>query len=475
MAKKKKSSATKIILIVLGVFVALILVLGGLRAAGVFGSEEKGIVVELDEVEARNITQLVTASGRVQPEIEVSISPDVPGEIIALPVIEGDRVERGALLARIRPDDYKAQVERGEATVLQAKAVLAQRRADLLNTELELKRQEDLFKKEAISEAEYQRAKTQHEISKAAYEASDYAVQSSEAQLREFQEQLAKTTIYAPMSGTISMLLVEMGERVVGTSQMAGTEMMRVAKLDQMEIEVDVNENDVVNVSIGDSASIEIDAYPNRSFKGIVTEIANSARVAAAGTQEQVTNFPVKIRISDVHNSTTGQTMEDARSIASEEVPVPDQDAPNFRPGMSGTVDVFTRTVSDAIVVPIQAVTVRDFNKKPRRRPGADDEDEDDETEEVAEEEAEENTDADEEEAAVEDLRKVVFLFADGKAQMVEVETGISDDSHIEIKSGLTGQEQVIIGPYRAVSRLLEADSDVRVEEDGASRFASAR
>ncbi len=460
---KKKSSATKIILILIGVVVLLIAVGAGLNAAGVFGEKEEGTVVEVTNTETRNITQVVTASGRVQPDVEVSISPDVPGEIIALPVIEGDRVQRGELLARIRPDDYKAQVERGEAMVLQSKAVLAQRKADMLNAELELKRQEDLFKKQAISESEYQRAQTQFEVAKAAHEASDYAVQSSEAQSREFKEQLDKTIIYAPMSGTISMLLVELGERVVGTSQMTGTEMMRVAKLDQMEIEVDVNENDVVNVSIGDSAAIEIDAYPGRWFKGIVTEIANSARVSAAGTQEQVTNFPVKIRIKDVHNNAAGETLAEAQSIATEEVPVPDEGAPNFRPGMSGTVDVFTRTVSDVVVVPIQAVTVRDFNKKEKRSWKKGDSEEAEEEDAENSEEGEEEAESDE--PLEEDLRKVVFLFDDGKAKMVEVETGISDDSHIEIKTGLTGNEQVIIGPYRAVSRVLQAGEDVRIDD----------
>ena len=456
----KKSKATRNILIALGVLVLLILVAGGLRAAGVFGERDNSTVVEVNTVETRNVTQVVTASGKVQPEVEVSISPDVPGEIIHLPVNEGDQVERGQLLARIRPDNYKAQVERGTASVLQSKAILAQRRADLLNTELELKRQEDLYNKEAVSESEYQRAQTQHEVAKAAYEAADYAVQSTEAQLREFQEQLDKTAIYAPMSGTISMLDVELGERVVGTSQMAGTEMMRVAKLNQMEIEVDVNENDVVNVSLTDSAAIEIDAYPGRLFKGLVTEIANSARVTGAGTQEQVTNFPVKIRIQDHHNSGSMQMVSaGGGGLSNNEVPIPESEAPNFRPGMSGTVDVFTKTVADAVVVPIQAVTVRDFNKiKPK------------EDEEVAEgtgeegaETVEETEDADE--IVAEDLRKVVFIMEDGKAKMVEVETGISDDSHIEIKSGLTGGEKVIIGPYRAVSRTLEADDEVREDK----------
>lgn len=454
----KKSNATRNILIALGVLVLLILVAGGLRAAGVFGERDNSTVVETNTVETRNVTQVVTASGKVQPEVEVSISPDVPGEIIHLPVNEGDQVERGQLLARIRPDNYKAQVERGTASVLQSKAILAQRRADLLNAELELKRQEDLFNKQAISESEYQRAQTQHEVAKAAHEAADYAVQSTEAQLREFQEQLDKTAIYAPMSGTISMLDVELGERVVGTSQMAGTEMMRVAKLNQMEIEVDVNENDVVNVSLTDSAAIEIDAYPGRLFKGLVTEIANSARVTGAGTQEQVTNFPVKIRIQDHHNSESVQMVSTGGGLSNNEVPIPESEAPNFRPGMSGTVDVFTKTVEDAVVVPIQAVTVRDFNKiKPKKA----EQEEADGTEEEGSEAVEDDTE-EVAEVMVEDLRKVVFIMEDGKAKMVEVETGISDDSHIEIKSGLSGGEKVIVGPYRAVSRTLEADDDVR-------------
>ena len=467
----KKSKATRNLLIVIGVVFVLLIGFVGLRAAGVLGDKEEGIVVEVDEVEARNVTQTVTASGKIQPEIEVNISPDVPGEIIALPIKEGDRVDRGDLLVRIRPDDYLAQVERGEASVLQAKAILAQRQADLLNAELEAKRQEDLFKKEAVSDSEYQRAKTQYEVAKAAREAADYSMQSTEAQLREFKEQLAKTSIYAPMSGTISMLEVELGERVVGTSQMAGTEMMRVAKLDQMEIEVDVNENDVVNVSLMDSSLIEIDAYPGRMFKGLVTEIANSARVSAAGTQEQVTNFPVKIRVEDRHNVQNGAMLASAEDVSTAEVPPGEPEIPNFRPGMSGTVDIFTKTVENAVVVPIQAVTVRDFNKTREKEDaeegGSEEEDNPAETPEGA---------PPAEDELVEDLRKVVFLYEDGKARMVEVETGISDDTHIEVKSGLSGGEQVIIGPYRAVSRLLEPDADVRLDEGRGRRppFAAA-
>ena len=473
---KKKSNATRVLLIVLGVFGLAIATLMGLRAAGVIGGEDKGEVVEVVDAEIRNVTQTVTASGRIQPEVEVKISPDVPGEIIALPIREGDQVERGNLLVRIQPDQYQAQVERGEASVLQAKAVRAQRRADLLNADIEFKRQKGLFDKNAVSESDYQRAKTQLDVAQAAFEAADYSVQSSEAQLRDFQEQLERTSIYAPMSGTISMLEVELGERVVGTSQMAGTEMMRVAKLDQMEIEVDVNENDVVNVSIRDSAAIEIDAYPGRLFKGIVTEIANSARVSGQGTQEQVTNFPVKIRVEDPHNILGGNPLGSDGQLTNDEIPVPEEETPNFRPGMSGTVDVFTRTVFDAVVVPIQAVTVRDFNAPKRDRRSGRDRNADVENENA---DGEEDTSSDnapsgdetsEENAFTEDLRKVVFLFDDGTAKMVEVVTGISDDTHIVIVSGVNEGDQVIIGPYRAVSRTLEADATVRLEDEKGGR-----
>ena len=466
MAKKKKSNATRILVIILVLFFVGVATVFGLQRAGVFGNQDKGEEVEVADVEFRNITQTVTASGKIQPEVEVKISPDVPGEIIALPIREGDQVNKGDLLVRIRPDNYLAQVERGQASVLQSKAVLAQRKADLLNAEIELKREEGLFEKQAISESQFQQAETRYQVAQASYEAADYAVQSSEAQLRDFQEQLAKTAIYAPMSGTISMLSVELGERVVGTSQMAGTEMMRLAKLDQMEIEVDVNENDVVNVSVRDSAAIEIDAYPGRLFKGIVTEIANSARVSGAGTQEQVTNFPVKIRIEDPHNILAGVGESSGGTLTNAEVPIEGDNTPNFRPGMSGTVDVFTQTVFEAVVVPIQAVTVRDMNQR-RRAPEGEGEGEGEGDEDASEEsnETEESTEPEAEEVYTEDLRTVVFLFEEDKAKMVEVETGISDDSYIAIRTGLEGNEKIVIGPYRAVSRTLQDGATVRLEE----------
>ncbi len=422
--------------------VVLLVILGVVGSVtGFLGKRDKGVEVETAQVEVRDITQVVTASGKVQPEIEVKISPDVSGEIIELRVNEGDEIERGTLLVRIKPDFYTAQVEQAQAGVLQSQAALAQRKADMMKAEIDFNRQKDLFDKKVVSEADFQTSQTQYEVAKAAFEAAEYAVQSAEARLRESRDQLNKTTIYAPMTGTVSQLNVELGERVVGTSQMAGTEMMRIAKLDQMEMEVDVNENDVVNVGLGDTASIAIDAYPERTFKGVVTEIANSARITGAGSQEQVTNFPVKVRLLDAHNIDLSYNSEDR--VSSEEVPLADASAVIMRPGMSGTVDIFTKTVPNAISIPIQAVTVRDFNK-------------------VKADSVEDEEGA----IAREDLRKAVFLVDNGHARLVEVETGISDDTHVEVTKGLTGNESIIIGPYSAVSRTLEPDVVVRKKED---------
>lgn len=435
-------------MIILGTLIVLVVVLGIVgKVTGFLGPRDKSVEVEIAKVELRNVTQVVTASGKVQPEVEVKISPDVSGEIIDLRVNEGDQVAQGDLLARIKPDFYAAQAEQAEAGVLQAQAAEAQRRADMLNAENVFNRQKGLFEKNAIAESDYQSAMTAYEVAKAGLEAAQYSVQSARARYRETKEQLAKTTIYAPMDGTVSILNVELGERVVGTSQMAGTEMMRIAKLDQMELEVDVNENDVVNVVVGDTASIEIDSYPERTFRGVVTEIANSARINAQGTQEQVTNFPVKIRLLDRHNvDVSYMASGDKKAVVREEVPGVVSQVPNFRPGMSGTVDIFTQTVHDAVAVPVQSVTVRDFNKLKKDK---DEASADSAGQSIAE-------------VLKEDLRKVVFLMVDGKAKMVEVETGISDDTHVVVRTGLSGGETVITGPYRVVSRTLEPDELVK-------------
>lgn len=447
---KAANPTRRILKWIAGVLIVLAILGGVGRAAGLFGGGDQVEHVETSAAALRDVTQVVTASGKVQPEVEVKISPDVSGEIIGLQVREGDAVRQGDLLVRIRPDFYAAQVEQARAGVLQAQAGQAQRKADLMKAELDRNRQKELFDRQVVSESDYQASATQYEVAQAAYEAAEYAVQSAQARLQEAEEQLGKTRIYAPITGTVSQLNVELGERVVGTSQMAGTEMMRLAQLDRMELEVDVNENDVVNVSLGDTAAVEIDAYPERTFRGVVTEIANSARITGAGSQEQVTNFPVKVRLVGDQIAAEGENAEEG--VTADEVPVASIARAMLRPGMSGTVDIFTQTTPRAIAIPIQAVTVRDFSEVMPADSTAE----------------EEGPDAEKQPPGREDLRKVVFLVEEGKARMVEVETGIADDTHVVVTSGLKEGDLVITGPYRLVSRELEPGMEVEtVSPDG--------
>lgn len=432
-----------------GALLAVLAIVGGLGwGLGWFGGDDTAVAVETEGAKKRTITEVVTAFGRAQPEVEVTISPDVSGEIVELPVQEGDVVERGDLLARLKPDDYHAQLKRQEATVAQRKANLAERKADSVQARRTYERKKKLYDKGITPESEFEDAQSSFEQAVARVQAARYQVQSAKASLQDAREQLSKTRLYAPMDGTVSKLSVEVGERVVGTQQRAGTEMMRIARLDQMEMEVDVNESDVVNVSGGDTASVEFDAYPERSFQGRVTEIANSARIENEGTQNEVTNFPVTIRILGDPNSGESATRSE-RGIARPEVPSEPKTVPVVRPGMGGSVDVFTETVENAVTVPIQAVTVRDFNDV---GPNA-----------KADSTEEENADD-------EDLRKVVFVAEGDSARMVEVSTGIADDTYMEITSGLAGGETVITGPYSAVSRELEPGDKIRESDGGPGR-----
>jgi HlyD family secretion protein len=428
-----------------GGLLLVLLIVGGLGwQLGWFGNGTSGLRVETEEAERRTVTQVVTAFGRAQPEVEVNITPDVPGEIVALPVQEGDVVKQGDLLVRLKAEDYRATVERAEAGVSEAKASLAQRRADSIQARRTYERQKGLYEKGVISESEYFEAETNYQQAVAQLKAARFRVQSAEADLQDAREQLQKTRIYAPMAGTVTRLEVEEGERVVGTQQRAGTEMMRISRLGQMELEVDVNESDVVNVSQRDTATIEFDAHPDRSFEGRVTEIANSARIQNKGSQNEVTNFPVTVRVLD--NPNTGLTTGDEGGIQRPEVPQTKDRAPVLRPGMSGAVDIYTATESNAVAVPIQAVTVRDFNEVG--------------PEASADSVAKENT-------PEEDLRRVVFVAEGDSARMVEVNTGIADDTYMAITSGLDGGETVITGPYSAVSRELEPGDKIKTGPDG--------
>jgi HlyD family secretion protein len=412
---------------------------------GWIGGEDPGLSVDTETAQRRTLTQVVTAFGRAQPEVEVTISPDVSGEIVALPVQEGDVVQKGDLLARLKPDDYRAQLERQQAGVSEAKANLAERRADSVKTRRTYERKQQLYEKDVIAESELLNARSSYNQAVARLQSARFRVESAEASLQDAREQLQKTRLHAPMSGTVSKLTVEVGERVVGTRQRSGTEMMNIARLDQMEIKVDVNENDVVNVASRDTASIEVDAYPDRAFEGVVTEIANSARIENQGSQQQVTNFPVTIRVLGNPNTGPAATRSSG-GISRPEVPSESAGGPVLRPGMSGSVDIYTETVQNAVAVPIQAVTVRDFNEVGPQA-GADT--------------------TTQNGGAAEDLRRVVFVAEADTARMVEVSTGIADDTHMHVKAGLDGGERVITGPYKAISQDLEPGTKIRTEANG--------
>lgn len=459
MAKQKKSPTRKLMLFG-GVFIA-VFVLGAVlaKSAGWIGGEAPAVSVETADAKLKSITQIVSASGKIQPEVEVILRPEVSGEIIELPVREGDYVEKGDLLVRLRPDIYESQVEETNASLLQQKANLEQARANLLQAEADYDQDKTLFENGAISEAEFRQTKTNYQAQQANFEAMKYQVQSTEARLRQAKEELQKTTIRAPRNGTISKLAVEAGERVLGNMQAQGTELLRIAKMDQMEVLVQVNENDIVNVGINDTARIEVDAYPERSFEGVVTEIANSAEVTGQGTNEQVTNYEVKVRVATPHNLDMAGGKDYLKQESSE---VPDTFTPSFKPGMSATLDIETETVKNVISVPIQAVTVRDFASSNGNKGNTADTTASD-------------TSSTEEDMIIpeEDLRKVVFVVEDGEARSREVETGISDNTHIHIMNGIETGEEIVIGSYRVLSRELEDGDKVTVDNNRFSRLTA--
>jgi HlyD family secretion protein len=373
------------------------------------------VKVAVENVGNRSIIETITANGKIQPEREVKLTPDVSGEIVELTVREGDRVEKGQLLLKIRPDVYVSQRDRAVASISSARARLAQTEAQFAQAELAFNRSRQLFDEQTISKSEFEQAQSAYAVSKAEVDAARFSIISAEASLKEANENLTKTSIYAPMTGTVSMLLVELGERVAGTNLMAGTDMLRVADLSRMEARVEVNENDIVRVSLGDTATIEVDAYLDRKFKGIVTEIANSAKTTGVSA-DQVTNFDVKIRILP----------ESYASLAEEIGSHP------FRPGLSATVEIQTEMKNNILAVPIQSVTTRI-----------------DTTRIVS--------------ASKEDVRTLVFL-TDGKYALAkDVKTGIQDNNYIEILSGINENDRVISAPFSAISKKLSDSTLVEI------------
>ena len=452
MAKRKKSPTKKLLYVVASVVALFIVGAVVAGAVGWIGGESAGKEVETTEAKLKTITQIVSASGKIQPEVEVILRPEVSGEIIELPVKEGDYVAKGDLLLRIKPDIYRARIDEINASMLTQKARLAETRANLLEAEATYNRSKQLHESGAISESEYMQAKTTYEARKASHEAAQYQVQSIEAQLEQAKEELQKTIIRAPRQGTVSKLSVEVGERVLGNTQSIGTELLRIAKMDQMEVQIQVNENDIVNVSVNDTASIEVDAYPDRTFKGIVTEIANSAEITGSGTNEQVTNYEVKIRVLTPHNLDMAGGDQMVQQASSE---MPERSfTPSFKPGMSATVDVQTETVTNVVAVPIQAVTVRDFSDDKAEQADSV------KTDSVRTDDGDSSRDL---VIPQEDMRKVVFVIEDDHAVRKEVTTGISDNTHIQILSGLSAGEEVVTGSYRVLSRDLEDGDKVTV------------
>ena len=435
--KRRSTRKRQIIIGVVGFFVLWLIV------SIILSKRDKPIPVTTEKAVRKTILQTVSATGKVQPETEVKISPEVAGEIIDLPVADGMGVKKGDLLVRIKPDSYKALLEQQEAAISSAKATNLQQRATMLKTEQDIKRAEDMYAKKTISVQEYNNAQAAYDVAKNTYESSLHEIERAQAGSSQARDQLSKTTVYSPVNGTVTILNSKLGERIVATGQFAGTEVMRVADLSRMQAVIDVNENDVPNVKIGDKANVKIDAYGDRKFKGTVAQIGNTGKTTGSGTQEEVTNFEVKINLE----------REDVL----------------LRPGLSCTADIETSMVKDAVAVPMQAVTIRtgDSNLSPeeieKKRLKSAARDKGDNNADYVNERQEKAAQREEREK----LAKVVFLKKGGKAQSVKVTTGISDDTFMEIKTGVQAGDEVISGSYSAISRKLKDGAKVTYDKEG--------
>ena len=438
IAKPKKKSKLKWYLIgATLIFVALVVV-AVVKKRGA----AKGISVTTEKAVTKTIVQTVTATGKIQPEVEVKITPEVFGEIISLPYREGAVVKKGDVIVKIKPDFYAAQVDQQTAAVAAARSAAVNSLVQLNKAEADLKKYQDLYDRKLVSDFDYISYKTAFDGAKANRESALAQVDEAEGLLKQAKDSLSKTAVYAPMDGTVSSRTSEVGERVQASSEFAGTEIMRVADLSKMEVRVKVNENDIVNVKVGDPVKISIDAYPDRKFSGVVREIGASADNAGATGQattaatDQVTNFIVKIRVSD-------------KELA-------------LRPGMSATADIETQTAKDVVSVPIQSVTVRaagGLTAEELQKKNAKD------TQERTGNEQDAKTEKADAIREREKLVRVVYVVDGAKVKQRTVETGIADNASIEIKSGIKPGEEVVSGSYAAISRLLKDGSDVKVEK----------
>ena len=420
----------KTIYFLLGGAVVLIAILIGLSKAGVLGNKDEGKEVEVSKVMASTIVETVSATGKIQPEIEVKLSSMVSGEIIALNVKEGQVVKKGDLLVKINPDLYTSGLDRSVANLSGTKAGLTQSEASYKEAKASYERNKTLYDKGVISKADWDKAISTYEVAKATKQNAYYNVQSASASVTEAKDNLGRTLIYAPADGTISVLNVELGERVLGTQQMAGTELLRVANLNNMEVEVDVNENDIVKVKIGDEANVEVDAYLKKKFKGVVTSISNSA--SSTLTSDQVTNFKVKVRIL---KESFQDLLEGKPSTYSP-----------FRPGMTATVDIITQTKANVLSVPISSVVVKSDTT-------------------AVKDFKVEDPNEDKKVATKSDKKfECVFVKVGDKAKIRIIKTGIQDDTNIEVMSGLKPGDVVITGPYTIVSKDLNSGDKVKLK-----------
>lgn len=441
---------------ILVALLVVVIALLGLKSAGVIGKEES-TKVSVEKVEQRTITEIVTASGKVYPEVEVKVSPDVSGEITELTVQEGDSVKKGQLLARVyadilatQRDQAAAGVNQQQAQVENATASLESFKARAEQAERQYKRQKQLFDDKVISRLEYEQAENAWLTAKADYAAAQQtinsgraSVQSAQANLQVANKNLGRTTVVAPMNGIVSLLNVKKGERVVGSNMMAGTEMMRIADMRVIEVRVDVGENDIPKVKIGDTALVEVDAYTKRKFKGVVTQIAatnRGANGAATTSSTDVTNYEVRIRLDP-------SSYQDLIDPKGKSFP--------FRPGMSASADIQTRTRTNVLAVPINAVTTRDKNDTAKAVAGK---------KKDAAPSGDAASGSDESKGSADDLDEVVFVLqADGTVKRVKVRTDIQDMNYIEVLSGVKAGDQVITGPYTIVSKMLREGMKVKV------------
>ena len=450
----------KRLLIILAAIVVLLLIFAVVgKKMGWIGKEEVS-KVSAEQAEKREIIGIVSASGKIHPETEVKISPDVPGEIIELYVEEGDSVKKGQLLLKIKADDYESAISRSVATynntragVAQAQARISQAQAQVSNAESELKRSRELYDEKLISEREfnaaeltYNNAKAELQAAQQSGRAAEYTSKSVSSDVKQARDSYNKTIVRSPMSGIISQLNVEEGERVVGTSQMAGTEMLRVADMKKMECRIEVSENDIVRVDIGDSCQIEVDAYYGQLFKGIVTQISNLRMNTAVSGADQVTNFEVTVNILP----------ESYAELTDKRFP--------FRPGMSATVDIITERIEDQLSVPIQSVTARTEKEVDDLIAEAKQSETDDD--EAADSTANEDTERKSARYATE-KKEYVFAVKNGKTAILPVKTDIQDDKYIVITDGLTEQDTVVTGPYSAISKSLKWNEKVEIVESG--------